>query len=240
MKSSLLIVAFGSLALGSTNAYAQMGGGSAPPQPSALHPDANAVTANNREQTAAYNHVANDLEGRHQSNSKPSVSKASAADITVGAPLRAADGKPIGKVAALDTDGVVVDTGQTKVKIPLDAFGKDKSGLLIGITAAAFNDVVAKAHAQAVASAPPPKPEPRAATVADVSAGAQLRDVDGKAIGKITAVASDGATVDTGVTKVKLPLDAFGVDSSGLVIGITAQKLNEIIAQADAAAGKKK
>ncbi|HET7347494.1 MAG TPA: hypothetical protein VFJ10_09185 [Acidobacteriaceae bacterium] len=55
-----------------------------------------------------------------------------------------------------------------------------------------------------------------------------------------TAVASDGATVDTGVTKVKLPLDAFGVDSSGLVIGITAQKLNEIIAQADVAAGKKK
>jgi hypothetical protein len=55
-----------------------------------------------------------------------------------------------------------------------------------------------------------------------------------------TTVASDGATVDTGVTKVKLPLDAFGVDSSGLVIGITAQKLNEIIAQADMAAGKKK
>ena len=240
MKSSLLTVVFGSLVLGSTNAYAQMGGGSAPAQPSALHPDSNAVAAGDREQTGAYNHVANDLEGRRQSNSKPSVGKASAADITAGASLRAADGKPIGKVPAVDADGVVVDTGQTKVKIPVDAFGKDKSGLLIGITAAAFDDIVSKAHAQAAASAPPPKPEPRAATAADISAGAQLRDIDGKAIGKITSVASDGATVDTGVTKVKLPLDAFGVDSSGLVIGITAQKLNEIIAQADEAAGKKK
>jgi len=70
--------------------------------------------------------------------------------------------------------------------------------------------------------------------------GAQLRDVNGEPVGKITAVASDGATVDTGQTKVKLPLDAFGVDASGLVIGITLQKLDEIIAQADAAAGKKK
>jgi len=86
---------------------------------------------------------------------------------------------------------------------------------------------------------PPAKPEPQAATVGDISAGAQLRDVNGQPIGKITTVANDGATIDTGQTKVKLPLDAFGVDNSGLMIGITAQKLNEIIAQADAAAGKK-
>jgi hypothetical protein len=64
--------------------------------------------------------------------------------------------------------------------------------------------------------------------------------VNGQAIGKITAVTADGATLDTGQTKIKLPLDAFGVDSSGLVLGITAQKLNEIIAQADAQVGKKK
>lgn len=241
MKKSLLVAAFGSLVLGSTSAYAQMGG-SAPPQPSDIHPDSNAVTANNREQVAAYNRVADTLEGRHAVNvsRQATVSKASAADITVGAALRASDGKPIGKIAAIDPDGVVVDTGQSKVKVPLDAFGKDKSGLLIGITAANFNDIVAKAHAQAVASAPPAKPEPKPATLADISTGAQLRDVDGQPVGKITAVASDGATVDTGTTKVKLPLDAFGVDTSGLVIGITAQKLNEIIAQADSAAGKKK
>lgn len=240
MKSSLLIAAFGSLMLGSTSAYAQSMGGGAPPHATDMHPDSTAISSNNRDQVAAYNHVANDLEGRRQSSSKSSASKATAADITVGAPLRALDGKPIGKIAAIDADGVVVDTGQSKVKLPLDSFGKDKAGLLIGITAAKFGEMVAAAQTQAAASAPPAKAEPRAASVADISAGAQLRDVNGQPVGKITAVASDGATVDTGQSKVKLPLDAFGVDSSGLVIGITMQKLNEIIAQADAAAGKKK
>ena len=111
---------------------------------------------------------------------------------------------------------------------------------MIGITAAKFADLVSKAHAQALASAPPAKPQPRPATAADISAGEQLRDVDGQPVGKITTVASDGATLDTGKTKVKLPLDAFGIDSSGLMIGITAQKLNEIIAQAEITAGKEK
>jgi hypothetical protein len=134
---------------------------------------------------------------------------------------------------------VVVDTGQYKVRVPLVSFGKDSSGMVLGTTAAKFNEVAAKAHAQALASAPPAKPEPRPATVADISAGAQLRDINGQPVGKITAVSADGATLDTGKTKVKLPLDAFGVDPSGLMIAITAEKLNEIIAQADAAAGKK-
>jgi|GEM_PF-2559738 hypothetical protein len=241
MKASKFIAVFGSVVLTGIPAHAQSMGGSAPPQPSAMHPDSNAVTASNREQVEGYNHVANNLEGQHAADaSKASVRKATAADLTVGASIRDVEGKAIGKVASLDPDGVVVDTGQSKVKLPLDAFGKDKSGLLIGITAAKFGEMVAAAHAQAAASAPPSKPEPRAATVADISAGAQLRDVNGEPVGKITAVASDGATVDTGQTKVKLPLDAFGVDASGLVIGITLQKLDEIIAQADAAAGKKK
>jgi hypothetical protein len=238
MKSCSLMVAFGSLVLSGATAYAQ---GYAPPHASDMHPDSSAISSNNRDQVSAYNHVANTLEGRHATSvSKPNASKATAADVTVGAPIRDLEGKPIGKVAALDPDGVVVDTGQSQVKVPLDSFGKDKSGLLIGITAAKFTEMVAAAHAQAAASTPPAKSEPRPATAADISAGAQLRDVNGQTVGKITAVAADGATVDTGQTKVKLPLDAFGVDSSGLVIGITAEKLNEIIAQADAAAGKKK
>ena len=240
MKSSLLIGAFASLMLGSTAANAQMGGGTAPPQPGPL-PDANAVAKGTLEQARGYNHAANALEGRNaEAMSKKSASKATAADVTVGATVRDVNGQTIGKIASVEADGAVVDTGQSKVKVPLESFGKDKSGLLIGITVAKFNEMVAAAHAQTVASAPPAKPEPKPATAADISAGESLRDVNGQPVGKITAVASDGATVDTGVTKVKLPLDAFGVDSSGLVIGITAQKLNEIIAQADAAAGKKK
>jgi hypothetical protein len=235
MKHSALIAGLGLLVLGSGTAYAQ----SATAVPSPIGPDSNAAAASGREQQQGFAHVMNNLDRRQPAEEKSAVRKVTAAEITAGEPLRDIDGKPIGKVDSVDADGVVVDTGQFKVKVPLVSFGKDKSGLVLGTTAAKFNEVAAKAHAQALASAPPAKPEPRPATVADISAGAQLRDINGQPVGKITAVAADGATLDTGKTKVKLPLDAFGVDPSGLMIAITAEKLNEIIAQADAAAGKK-
>lgn len=236
MRNSVLIAGLGLLMLGGGTAYAQ----GAPAMPGPIGPDSNAAASSGREQTQSFTHVMNNLNRQEPVVTKGAVRKATAADVTAGAPLHDLDGKPIGKVDSVDADGVVVDTGQYKVRVPMVSIGVDNSGLMIGTTAAKFNDIVAKAHAQAAASAPPAKPEPRPATAADISAGAQLRDVNGQAIGKITAVTADGATLDTGQTKIKLPLDAFGVDSSGLVLGITAQKLNEIIAQADAQVGKKK
>jgi uncharacterized Zn-binding protein involved in type VI secretion len=177
---------------------------------------------------------------RANSNSASgAVRKVVASDITVGASVRDVNGQPIGRVGSIDADGVVVDTGQSKVKIPLIAFGKDNSGLLIGITAQKFAGLVAQAHVQAAASAVPAKPQPRPATVADIATGAPLRDVDGQPVGKITFVSADGATIDTGRTKVKLPIEDFGVDTAGLVLPITVQKLNELIAQSRAVATKK-
>lgn len=235
-KNSMLIAGFGLFMLGSGTAYAQ----SATAVPSPVGPDSNSSASYGREQTQGFTHVMNNLDRPKPVVTQGVVRKATAADVTAGAALRDVDGKPVGKVDSVDADGVVVDTGQYKVRVPMVSVGVDKAGLVLGTTAAKFNDIVAKAHAQAAASAPPAKPQPRPATAADISAGAQLRDVNGVAVGKITAVAADGATLDTGQTKVKLPIDAFGVDSSGLMIAITAQKLNEIIAQADAVAGKKK
>jgi hypothetical protein len=235
MKVLVKIAGLGLLMLGSETALAQYPG--AGPGATPLTPNANGVASTGREQTESFTHVMNNLD-RHRVVTKGAVSKATAADIIVGAPLRDVDGKPIGKIDSLDADSAIVDAGQSKVRVPLVAFGKDSSGLLLGITAAKFNEIVAKAHA-ATAAAAPAKPAAHAASASDIVAGAALRDVDGRAVGKITGVSADGATVDTGKTKVKLPLDAFGVDSSGLVIGITAQKLDEIIAQAQAAPGKK-
>jgi hypothetical protein len=234
MKFSAMIAGLGLMMLGSGTAFAQ----AAPSMPGPIGPDANASAGSTREQTQGFNHVMNNLDRQQPAQSKGAVRKVTASDVTVGAALRDVNGQPIGKIASIDADGVVVDTGQSKVKVPLIALGKDNSGLLLGITAAKFNELVAKAHAENAAAAPA-KAGPRPATAADIVAGAQLRDVNGQTVGKITSVAADGATLDTGQTKVKLPLDAFGVDSSGLMIGITSQKLNEIIAQAQAVASKK-
>jgi hypothetical protein len=223
----------GLLMLGSGAAFAQAG----PSVPGPIGPDANAAATSGRDQTQGFNHVMNSMD-RQKIVTKGAVSKATAADITVGAPLRDVNGQPIGKIGSVDPDGIVIDSGQAKVKVPLVAFGKDDKGLLLGITSAKFNELVAKAHAETAAAAPA-QPATRAAKAADVVAGASLRDVNGQTVGKITGVSADGATVDTGKTKVKLPLDAFGVDSSGLLIGITAQKLDEIIAQAQGTSSKK-
>lgn len=234
MKASTVAAGIGLLLLGSGTAFAQ----AAPPTPGPIGPDANAAASSSREQQQGFTHVMNNLERQQPAKSSGAVRKVTAADIKVGAQLRDVNGLAVGKVDSVDANGVVVDTGQSKVEVPLIAFGKDDNGLVLGITAAKFNELVAKAHAANVAAAAV-KAGPRPATAADVVAGAALRDVNGQAVGKITAVAADGATLDTGETRIKLPLDTFGVDSTGLVLPITAQKLNEIIAQAKVAAGRK-
>ena len=62
-----------------------------------------------------------------------------------GSPLRDKDGIPIGAVSAVDAEGVIVDTGTTKIRVPATAFGKDDSGLLLGISKAQFAELVAGA-----------------------------------------------------------------------------------------------
>lgn len=233
VKVSVKIAGLALVMLGSGSAFAQV----APSMPGPIGPDANASASGAREQTQGFTHVMNNLD-RQKIVTKGAVRKVTAAEITVGAPVRDVNGQLIGKIASVDADGPIIDAGQSKVKVPLVAIGTDSNGLLLGITAAKFSELVAKAHAETAAAAPA-KPSARPATAADIVAGASLRDVDGQAIGKVTGVSSDGATVDTGKTKIKLPLDAFGVDSTGLLLGITAQKLNDIVAQAESAAGKK-
>jgi|GEM_PF-1481547 hypothetical protein len=83
-----------------------------------------------------------------------SVTRATAADIKPGMPVRDVKGVPLGTIAALapnevvvDSDQVVIDTGQTKISVPLIAFGKDDKGLLLSITADKFKQLVAQAHA---------------------------------------------------------------------------------------------
>jgi hypothetical protein len=89
---------------------------------------------------------------------RPIPVAATASDVVAGAPIRDIKGVPVGLVATLaanevaDPDSVVVDTGQTKVGVPLNAFGKDDKGLMLGITAANFKQLVAQANTQASAS----------------------------------------------------------------------------------------
>ena len=76
---------------------------------------------------------------------------AAAADIKAGAQLRDVDGAPVGTIVSGTDQAVVVDTGLTKIGIPLNFVKKDDKGLLLSITGKQFSDAVAKAHARAQA-----------------------------------------------------------------------------------------
>lgn len=68
---------------------------------------------------------------------------ATQADIVAGSPIRDSKGLSIGTVDRLDSDGVVVATQSGRVKVPLDAFGKDANGLVFAITKAEFDQMIA-------------------------------------------------------------------------------------------------
>lgn len=75
-----------------------------------------------------------------------------AADVKAGAALRGSEGTALGTLVSSTDQQAVVDTGQTKIGVPLTLFKKDDKGLLLSITAKQFNDAVAKAHARAQAA----------------------------------------------------------------------------------------
>jgi hypothetical protein len=69
------------------------------------------------------------------------------ADIVAQAAVNDTSGQPVGTIESVDADGAVIVTAAGKVKVPLNAFGKNKKGLLIGMTKKDFEALVAKANA---------------------------------------------------------------------------------------------
>lgn len=234
MKFLTRIAGMNLLALASGTAFAQGMPGS---NPFGSKPTATAM--GDEQQDKGLDRINEGLEGRLPTKSNGPLTKPTLVDFAVGAEIRDVDDRPAGKIDAVAADSVFVDNGHVKVKVPLTAFWKDNSGLLLGITAAKFNEIVAKAYVAMKPSAVPAKIGPRPATAADLVVGSGLRDVNGQRIGQITAVTAVGATVDIGKMQVKLPLESFGVDGSGLLIPITAQKLGEIVARSEASTNKK-
>jgi hypothetical protein len=112
------------------------------------------ISDTNRTSNSDYNHLIGSGDPKASQSDEPARPKAkqqravpaTAADIKSGSQLRDSQGVKIGSVESVDADGVVVNTGQTKIKVPLVAFGKDDQGLLLGITASRFNELIAQAH----------------------------------------------------------------------------------------------
>jgi hypothetical protein len=72
---------------------------------------------------------------------------AKTSELTVGATVSDKTGIAMAKIDEVDADGIIVSTPAGKVKIPSDAFGHNKRGLLLDMTKAQFDQIVAKANA---------------------------------------------------------------------------------------------
>ena len=136
---------------GAAVAHAQAQPGSATPSVGTSG-DATKIASGNRENNAAYNQLigatdpkASKTDGKAKAHH--SAVAATVADIKPGSALRDNKGVRIGTIVSVDASQAVVDTGQTKIGVPLIAFGKDDDGLLLAMTAAKFAELVAKAHA---------------------------------------------------------------------------------------------
>ena len=144
MSKLAWLVALGAVTISGT-ATAQQQAGPAPGTS-----DSTKVVSSNREENAGYNKVIGAMD---PVKAKPDTKvktpgkavPASAADIKPGSALRDSKGYAIGTIASVDADGAIVATPKTRIKVPLVAFGKDETGLLLGITAAKFDELVAKA-----------------------------------------------------------------------------------------------
>lgn len=87
------------------------------------------------------------LDGLHAGGKGRAVA-AAAADVRVQALVRDSRGVAVGTIEAVDPDGAVVAAQSGRVKVPLDAFGKDPDGLVLGITKKAFERLVVSANAR--------------------------------------------------------------------------------------------
>ena len=82
-----------------------------------------------------------------QLNSTGPSRPAKASELIAGAQVNDKTGIAMAKIEKVDPDGVVVSMGAAKVKVPVEAFGHNKGGLLLDMTKAQFEQVVAKASA---------------------------------------------------------------------------------------------
>jgi hypothetical protein len=151
----LITIAFATA--GATAAGAQSTGpGSAAPLPGTG--DSTKISQGNRDNNQAYNELigASDAKAgtkaEHPSAKHSTPVPATAADIKAGVSLRDIRGVAIGTIVSVDATQAVVDTGQVKIGVPLIAFGKDDDGLLLGMTADKFKQLVAAAHAKSQGS----------------------------------------------------------------------------------------
>jgi hypothetical protein len=137
------IIASTALILGSGGVLAQ-----AVPVPGSV--DSSKATAASRSDQEEFNRAAGRVD--HKQNRKrvkrERAVPATAADVVPGLRISDSKGQFLGTVDAVDADGVVVATAAGRIRVQLEAFGKNSKGLVMSITKSEFDALVANATAK--------------------------------------------------------------------------------------------
>jgi hypothetical protein len=150
VKMRRLLVLIGAVAgLVPAIALAQMSGGLSAPTPDIRNSDLSMHDSapDLHDQLLKYRERERSDKIRAQSHNGGPSRPAHKDELTTGAVINDKTGAAIAKIDQVDADGVVVYNGVAKVKVPAAAFGHNKAGLLLDMTKADFEQVVASANA---------------------------------------------------------------------------------------------
>lgn len=147
-------------------------------------------------------------------------------DIAEGASVTGNDGNPIGTVAQVNAQAVVVDTGMHKIPLPRNAFGEDETGLTLNITKtdleASFAEQMAEVEAQMAEK---------------LVAGTPVMTADSQPLGTVDTVDGENVVLALGDEKLTLGKNVFALDANGsLMVRATREQIDQAMANTAAPA----
>ncbi|MBR0553295.1 hypothetical protein [Stakelama marina] len=96
-----------------------------------------------RARDAAARNALQDQSERSRRSRRDRAVAATAADLIAGAPIFDEAGKALGTIRSVDGPTAIVETGDSAVGVPVEAFGKNRNGLMLQLTKKQFDDMVA-------------------------------------------------------------------------------------------------
>ncbi len=134
---------------------------------------------------------------------------APAASLVVGAKVYDQNGEDVGQIAKVSGDRVAVSIDGNGLVVPKSAFVKSAKGPALKAPKAKIVAVLRQAEADAEAVGGALKP------------GAEVRSADGSAVlGKVIAMAPQGAVLTTSEGNITMPRAAFFLSSRGLAMKV--------------------
>lgn len=143
-----------------------------------------------------------------------------AAQVAAGATVYDTSGGTLGTIASVAGTDAIIDTGTSKLAIPLASFGAGANGPVLAATKAQLDGAAAEAAAAT-----------RTALMSKLVAGAEVRGQSGQTVvGSIKSVSGDLVLVTTPDGDVNVPATAFKAAPNGLLLQMSADDFAKAVA----------